>query len=146
MLISPRYHYLLQADADLISLDDYVLNTGEAPIRHSFLLHCHTDSFVAEAHPLLSNPNRSPGASNLWTPPSPSSPHADLGTRAEGTPAQKWTRYAHLEPFKGAVQGKQPGGPKGHISGGGKGMGGGGGRPGEIPKLPAEYYLRPDAL
>ena len=23
-----RYHYLLQSDPDLISLDDYVLNTG----------------------------------------------------------------------------------------------------------------------
>ncbi len=32
---SDRYHYLLQAEPDLISLDDYVFTTGQFPIRHA---------------------------------------------------------------------------------------------------------------
>lgn len=27
-----RYHFLLQSDPDLLSLDDYVLNTGTSPL------------------------------------------------------------------------------------------------------------------
>jgi hypothetical protein len=27
-----RYHFLLQSDPDVLSLDDYVLNTGTSPI------------------------------------------------------------------------------------------------------------------
>lgn len=134
-----RYHYLLHADADLISLDDYVFNTG----KH--ILAALAD--LPEAHPFLLDPTLKPGHSGLWMPPSPSSPHFDLGVRAEGTHAQKWTRYALLEPLKKSLRiaAGLGGQPEEHV-GGGKGMGGGGGRPGHIPPLPKEFYMRPGVI
>jgi mannosyl-oligosaccharide alpha-1,2-mannosidase len=82
-----------------------------------------------EAHPFLTAPNLKPGSQKLWTPPSPDSPELDLGVRAQGTDAQKWSRLDVL--YK--VQGRHPPPVQ---DGGGKGMGGGGGDPNHRPKAP----------
>jgi len=118
-----KYHFLLQSEPDLISLDDYVLNT--------------------EAHPLLTAPT----APRLWSGPLPGE---DLGRRAEGTDAQKWLRSGilHRGRRRGAKQDAiaggagGPEGPEGAGQGGGRGMGGGGGRPGMIPELPEEFMAK----
>lgn len=135
---------MLHADTDLLSLDDYVLNTGKLDRT----LYFSAELMSAEAHPLISNPNHQPGNSALWTPPSSTSPDIDLGVRAQGTPAQKWARFEFLKPLKAGLRGNgesdQAG--NGEHRGGGKGMGGGGGRPGELPKLPKEFFMRPDII
>nr|XP_031861035.1 uncharacterized protein CI109_003395 [Kwoniella shandongensis]KAA5528107.1 hypothetical protein CI109_003395 [Kwoniella shandongensis] len=110
-----KYHFLLQSEPDVLSLDDYVLNT--------------------EAHPFLVNPKLDPTSSTshtrFWTPPRDADAH--LGARGEGTDVQKWKRLQTIEsaqsPFKPA--------PFVHH-GGGKGMGGGGGQPGVKPVLPPQ--------
>ncbi|KAE8541709.1 hypothetical protein D1P53_001880 [Cryptococcus gattii VGV] len=111
-----KYHFLLQSEPDVLSLDDYVLNT--------------------EAHPLLTNPKLDPKAhtshTRFWSPPS----SQDLGVRAQGTNVQKYARLEVIErassPFRPPPPQNAPGG------GGGRGMGGGGGKPGVIPELPPE--------
>lgn len=111
-----KYHFLLQSEPDVLSLDDYVLNT--------------------EAHPFLTNPKLDPKAhtshTRFWSP----SPSQDLGVRGQGTNAQKYARLEVIEraslPFLPPPPQNAPGG------GGGRGMGGGGGKPGVIPKLPPE--------
>ncbi|GMK54074.1 hypothetical protein CspeluHIS016_0106600 [Cutaneotrichosporon spelunceum] len=115
-----KYHYLLQSEPDLISLDDYVLNT--------------------EAHTLIANQAFAPGASGLWTPV-----EQDLGTRAEGTDVQKWMRLKVLERYRRAA-----GQPKRAAGGGGAegarragaGMGGGGGNPLNKPKPPGAAFAK----
>ncbi|KAK8869481.1 hypothetical protein IAR55_000046 [Kwoniella newhampshirensis] len=114
-----KYHFLLQSEPDVLSLDDYVLNT--------------------EAHPFLVNPKLDPTSptahTRFWTPPQ--DPEADLGVRGEGTDAQKWKRLQVIEsaqsPFK-PVEFVHHGGVVGGSSGGG--MGGGGGVPGVKPQPP----------
>lgn len=109
-----KYHYLLQSEPDLISLDDYVLNT--------------------EAHTLIANQAMKPGDSGLWTPAI-----QELGTRGEGTDAQKWMRLKALEHHRRMAAGLPPPG-MGRGGGGprrpGMGMGGGGGNPNFKPKPP----------
>jgi len=75
-----KYHYLLQSEPELLSLDDYVLNT--------------------EAHPLIANYGRDlePGSQGLWDPASTEG--QDLGVRGEGTHVQKWARDSHLKPTR----------------------------------------------
>lgn len=105
-----RYHYLLQSEPDLISLDDYVLNT--------------------EAHPLIAQPHLHPGSAGLWHPPKKGT--IDLGVRGQGTDAQKWFRLAVLQRNSGPqIQGSG--------FGGGRGMGGGGGDPNYRPKPPGQW-------
>lgn len=106
-----KYHYLLQSEPDLISLDDYVLNT--------------------EAHTLIANQAKKPGFSGLWTPAI-----QDLGKRGEGTDVQKWMRLKVLEPHRrmAAGQAPMPGRGGGAVRRPGMGMGGGGGDPNHKPQ------------
>lgn len=67
-----KYHYLLQSDPELLSLDNYVLNT--------------------EAHPVVAT-DKEPGFEGLWTPPAH---EEDLGVRGEGTHVQKYLRLDNL--------------------------------------------------
>ena len=92
-----RYHFLLQSEPDVLSLDDYVLNT--------------------EAHPLIANPDFKSGHGRFWHPPA--DPSAGLGVRGQGTDVQKWKRLEVIQRSRGS--GPVAGG------GGGRGMGGGGG-------------------
>lgn len=69
-----KYHFLLQSEPDYMSLDSYVANT--------------------EAHWLIADQSIKPGSQGLWTPPDHDQ---DLGTRGEGTDAQKWVRFEWLE-------------------------------------------------
>lgn len=94
-----KYHYLLQADPELLSLDDYVLNT--------------------EAHPFISDPKaHKPGFEGLWD--ASTVKDQELGARAEGTDVQKWARMEFLNR-------KRPNGkaPPQRQGGSGRGMGGG---------------------
>ncbi|WVQ79805.1 hypothetical protein IAT38_001905 [Cryptococcus sp. DSM 104549] len=107
-----KYHFLLQSEPDVLSLDDYVLNT--------------------EAHPFLVNPKLDPTSdtshTRMWTPPASGQ---ELGIRGQGTHVQKYARREVIDrlqaPFK-------PPPPQGPLHGGGRGMGGGGGRPGDRPQ------------
>ncbi|KAK4689123.1 hypothetical protein P7C73_g984, partial [Tremellales sp. Uapishka_1] len=110
-----KYHFLLQSEPDVLSLDDYVLNT--------------------EAHPLLVNPRKKSGSQKLWKKPA----HQELGTRGQGTDAQKWTRQALLDNLQRPVIKPPP-------RGGGGGMGGGGGRPGEVPAMPPGWKPKPQVV
>ncbi|ORY30039.1 glycosyl hydrolase family 47-domain-containing protein [Naematelia encephala] len=116
-----KYHYLLQSEPDVLSLDDYVLNT--------------------EAHPFLTSSSITPGSQRLWHQ---ESNDQDLGVRGQGTNAQKWMRLHVLESAKNAMQSSRNGQAKnrGGGGGGGRGMGGGGGRPG-IPQIPPEFHRGP---
>ncbi|EIW66396.1 hypothetical protein TREMEDRAFT_65683 [Tremella mesenterica DSM 1558] len=123
-----KYHFLLQSDPDVLSLDDYVLNT--------------------EAHPFIATSSLSPGSQNLWDPSTVSD--QQIGIRAQGTDAQKWTRFGWLKNSKapyllesetrdsdpGTDEGFQAVGGKGRGAMGGKGMGSGGGDPNYRPKPP----------
>ncbi|OCF39186.1 mannosyl-oligosaccharide 1,2-alpha-mannosidase [Kwoniella heveanensis CBS 569] len=147
-----KYHFLLQSEPDVMSLDDYVLNT--------------------EAHPFLVNPKLDPTSSTshvrYWTPPtSPpddlaSAAALELGVRSQGTNVQKFMRLQILDRARSRlipqVQGDHPGSrppgagagagagsglaplhPPQHVpphGGGGHGMGGGGGDPNFRPKPP----------
>lgn len=110
-----KYHYLLHAEPDLMSLDDFVLNT--------------------EAHPLIANGKKA-GHLHLW-----SEKPQNLGQRGEGTDAQKWVRLGVLEmlhkaysrPQKPPLGGGGSGPPRWNKGGGG-GMGGGGGDPHHRPQ------------
>ncbi|WWC60743.1 uncharacterized protein I303_103319 [Kwoniella dejecticola CBS 10117] len=128
-----KYHFLLQSEPDVMSLDDYVLNT--------------------EAHPLLVNPKLDPTSPTShvrhWTPIS----NQHLGVRAQGTNVQKYKRLEVLERLTGSRKHGQPviqhfgqGGPGsgsgGDAGGGGRGMGGGGGRPGDRPKPPPGFGMK----
>ncbi|WVQ99079.1 hypothetical protein IAU59_006211 [Kwoniella sp. CBS 9459] len=123
-----KYHFLLQSEPDVLSLDDYVLNT--------------------EAHPFLVNPKLDPTSPTshvrYWTPPSSSDPASDLGERSQGTNIQKFMRLQILDRARTRlipqVQGDipSPQQPPQHHGGGGKGMGGGGGGdPNYRPKPPS---------
>ena len=83
-----KYHYLLQSEPDVLSLDDYVLNT--------------------EAHPLIADPALTPGSGRFWRPPA--DPNADLGVRGQGTDSQKWQRYQVLTGQKPNVRPHSGGG------------------------------------
>ncbi|BEI89388.1 uncharacterized protein CcaverHIS019_0207500 [Cutaneotrichosporon cavernicola] len=114
-----KYHYLLQSEPDLISLDDYVLNT--------------------EAHTLIANQALRPGASGLWKEVT-----QDLGVQGEGTDVQKWMRLKALEPHR-----RVAGQPKRGAAGGneaprrgGSGMGGGGGDPQFKPQPPGAAFAK----
>jgi hypothetical protein len=116
-----KYHYLLQSEPDLISLDDYVLNT--------------------EAHTFIGNQAFKPGASGLWT-----EARQDLGERGQGTDTQKWMRLKVLEPHRRLAAGL-PQNAKGGRGGGaggprraGMGMGGGGGDPNYKPQPPGAVF------
>ncbi|KAL7424310.1 hypothetical protein Q5752_001900 [Cryptotrichosporon argae] len=91
-----KYHFLLQSDPSVLSLDDYVLNT--------------------EAHPLLATDAIAPGSQGLWTAPAAQ----DLGARAQGTDVQKWMRLEVLDDLRARKGKKKSSGPAG---GGGRGMG-----------------------
>ncbi|KLT38348.1 seven-hairpin glycosidase [Cutaneotrichosporon oleaginosum] len=114
-----KYHYLLQSEPELISLDDYVLNT--------------------EAHTLIANQAFAPGASGLWT-----EARQALGERARGTDTQKWMRLKVLEPHRNRAaagtpqRGRGPQGPRR----GGMGMGGGGGDPKHKPQPPGAAFAK----
>lgn len=111
-----RYHFLLQSDPDVLSLDDYVLNT--------------------EAHPFIADPDLKPGSQRFYTP----SPEQDLGTRGQGTDAQKWARLDHLNRFQRPLGRNSGHAPIAMAAGGaGRGMGGGGGRPDHKPQIPEEF-------
>lgn len=94
-----KYHYLLQSDPELLSLDNYVLNT--------------------EAHPMIAT-NKEPGFEGLWSPPEH---EEDLGVRGEGTHVQKYMRLDNLDRYrrrnaavleaKKAAQAEKEGRPKG---------------------------------
>ncbi len=129
-MIDGRYHFLLQSEPDVMSLDDYVLNTGLSPPFTCWKRKDHTDKPV-EAHPLMTNPNLRPGYSNLWDPPA-SNQH--IGVRGQGTDAQKWARLEVLRTARGGA--RLPGSEQIGGAGGGQGMGGGGGDPGFRPKPP----------
>ncbi|WRT67490.1 uncharacterized protein IL334_004462 [Kwoniella shivajii] len=105
-----KYHFLLQSEPDVLSLDDYVLNT--------------------EAHPFLVNPKLDPTSPTshvrFWTPSSDN----DLGVRGQGTNVQKYARLTIIDRARGI-----PSSPPPHA-GGGKGMGGGGGDPNIRPQPP----------
>ncbi|WWC89685.1 uncharacterized protein L201_004610 [Kwoniella dendrophila CBS 6074] len=122
-----KYHFLLQSEPDVLSLDDYVLNT--------------------EAHPLLVNPKLDPTSSTshvrYWTPKS----NQDLGIKSQGTNVQKFKRLEVIDRVRGPTRGPPviphygnggPGSGSG-SGGGGRGMGGGPGKPGEKPKLPPGF-------
>ncbi|OCF71491.1 mannosyl-oligosaccharide 1,2-alpha-mannosidase [Kwoniella mangroviensis CBS 8886] len=124
-----KYHFLLQSEPDVLSLDDYVLNT--------------------EAHPFLVNPILDPTSSTshvrYWTP----SPDQDLGVRGQGTNVQKFARLNVIDRIRGPAKGPpivqhfgQGGPPRPVGGGGGKGMGGGGGRPGDRPKPPPGFGMK----
>ncbi|RSH93732.1 hypothetical protein EHS25_006380 [Saitozyma podzolica] len=91
-----KYHFLLQSDPDVLSLDDYVLNT--------------------EAHPLLTNPDMVPGSSGLWNPIR----NQHLGSRGAGTDAQKWVRLGVLDALARPRRPVAQGGGKGMGGGGGR--------------------------
>lgn len=67
-----KYHFLLQSEPDVLSLDDFVYNT--------------------EAHPLIANFERDmkPGEQGWWHELSAAG--QDLGVRGQGTNVQKWLR------------------------------------------------------
>lgn len=65
-----KYYYLLFSDPDVVSLDEYVLNT--------------------EAHPFRIPTNREPAP--LWTGPEPDSLDDIPINPGEGTPVQQWFR------------------------------------------------------
>nr|XP_019013884.1 mannosyl-oligosaccharide 1,2-alpha-mannosidase [Kwoniella pini CBS 10737]OCF52665.1 mannosyl-oligosaccharide 1,2-alpha-mannosidase [Kwoniella pini CBS 10737] len=131
-----KYHFLLQSEPNLLSLDDYVLNT--------------------EAHPLLVNSKLNP-KSNLknshvkfWIPNLKQNQH--LGIRSQGTNVQKFKRLEVLERLTGSRKNGKPiiqafGQGSGSDSGGGgggggRGMGGGGGKPGDRPKPPPGFGMK----
>ncbi|WVR05504.1 hypothetical protein IAU60_002522 [Kwoniella sp. DSM 27419] len=137
-----KYHYLLQSEPDVLSLDDYVLNT--------------------EAHPLLVNPKLDPTSSashvRFWTP---SSAYDDqMGVTGQGTHVQKHMRDQILNRIRGpqrhdptrpqdghgsgsgsGQQQEQQDGPPREVAHGGGGMGGGGGRPGDRPQPPPGFGM-----
>jgi hypothetical protein len=104
-----KYHYLLQSEPDLISLDDYVLNT--------------------EAHTFIANhgDGMEPGSQGFWDPKS--TKDQDLGVRGQGTNVQKWMREALLRPVRNRVAADANADPKAALpkpnAGPGRGMGGG---------------------
>lgn len=69
-----KYHFLLQSEPDVLSLDEWVFNT--------------------EAHPFIIG-ERAPGSSGLWK----GGNDKELGVRGAGTDAQKWNRLKNLERF-----------------------------------------------
>ncbi|WVW82696.1 hypothetical protein I302_104707 [Kwoniella bestiolae CBS 10118] len=126
-----KYHFLLQSEPDILSLDDYVLNT--------------------EAHPFLVNPKLDPTSSTshvrYWTPSS----DQNLGVRSQGTNTQKFARLNVIDRIRGPARGPPviqhfgqggPGQGPPPPPGGGKGMGGGGGRPGDRPKPPPGFGMK----
>jgi hypothetical protein len=84
-----QYYYLLFSEPELISLDDYVFNTGKYPTSRLIPFECLelTVSSI-EAHPFLLH-NLKPGSDKFWTDKG----DQDLGVRAGGTDAQLWLRY-----------------------------------------------------
>ncbi|ODN87438.1 mannosyl-oligosaccharide 1,2-alpha-mannosidase [Cryptococcus wingfieldii CBS 7118] len=118
-----KYHFLLQSEPDVLSLDDYVLNT--------------------EAHPFLVNPKLDPTAhtshTRMWTPPPNHQSEdyiASLGTRGSGTDVQKFARLEVLERMGSPFQG-----PPNAAGQGGRGMGGGG-KPKPKPEPPKPPVMR----
>lgn len=102
--------------------------------------HDHADRST-EAHPLIANPDIKPGSQRLWTP----LPSQDLGTRGQGTDAQKWMRLDHLNRSQRPIGGRNANAPMAAGAGAGRGMGGGaygGGRPDIKPQIPDEFKER----
>lgn len=91
---------------------------------------------LLEAHPFIANPDLKPGSQRLYTPPA----NQDLGTRGQGTDAQKWARLDHLNRSTRPMNRAVGSGPLG----GGRGMGGAGygGSPGVKPQIPEEFKER----
>ncbi|WVO14368.1 hypothetical protein L204_102001 [Cryptococcus depauperatus] len=110
-----KYHYLLQSEPDLLSLDDYVFNT--------------------EAHPLLISPELDPtiptAHTRFWNPPTESQ---ELGVRGQGTNVQKFARLELIE------RASSPFHSPSLAMGGGRGMGGGNGKPEDRPKPPPKVF------
>ncbi|KAL7410255.1 glycoside hydrolase [Mrakia frigida] len=108
-----KYHYLLQSPPDLMSLDDYVLNTGRCTTKlNSTFDATRFDSFLffpscsfdeTEAHPFIANPSIQPGSQGLWDPSiPPSSPlHPEDTSRplGSGTHAQLWDTHKRVPRF-----------------------------------------------
>lgn len=84
-----KYYYLLSSEPELLSLDNYVFNTGKYLTSRLTPFECPELTISSiEAHPFLLH-NLKPGSDKFWTDKG----DQDLGVRAGGTDAQLWLRY-----------------------------------------------------